>query len=118
MIEHREDGRADRGVVRGWRRLERRIVGRASVTGQRATASTGIDRNSPEPSIESRDGRPDFDAMPGVVCVYRRGADGSLQFTYFSAQAEPLLGRTPEALTADPMALVGCVHPDDRELLQ
>ena len=28
-----------------------------------------------------------------------------------------MLGRTPEPLIVDPMALVNCVHPDDRELL-
>ena len=68
--------------------MERCIVGRASVTGQRATGSTGIDRNSPEPSIELRDGHPDFDAMPGAVCVYWRGVNGSLQITYFSELAD------------------------------
>ncbi len=92
-------------------------MGRASVIGQRATASIDIHRKAPEPNIESRDGHPDFGAMPGAVCIYRRGADKSLQFTYFSVQAEPLLGRTPEPLIVDPMALVNCVHPDDRELL-
>lgn len=87
------------------------------MTGQRATASIDGDRNNPEPGIGLRDGRPDLDAMPGAVCVYRRAADGSLQFTYFSGQAEPLLERAPDALIADPMVLVSCVHPDDRELL-
>ncbi len=92
-------------------------MGRAGVTGQRATASTGIDRNIRTPTLEPSNGLPDLDAMPGAVCVYLRSADGSLQFTYFSAQAESLLGHTPDALIADPMTLVGCVHPDDRELL-
>jgi len=55
--------------------------------------------------------------MPGAICVYLRSADGSLQFTYFSAQAESLLSHTPDTLIADPMTLVDCVHLDDRELL-
>ena len=92
-------------------------MGRAGVTGQRATASASIDRNIRIPTLEPRGVLPDVDAMPGAVCVYLRSADGSLQFTYFSAQAESLLGHTPNALIADPMTLVDCVHLDDRELL-
>ncbi len=50
---------------------------------------------------------------PGMVYQFARRVDGSVAFPYVSTGSLALFGVAPQSIMADPLALVGLVHPDD-----
>jgi diguanylate cyclase (GGDEF)-like protein len=57
------------------------------------------------------------DQIAGVAFQFAVHADGQRQFTYVSAGVVDLFGCTAEQAYADPDAIEGSVHPDDRALV-
>ncbi|MDG4554966.1 MAG: PAS domain S-box protein [Candidatus Competibacter sp.] len=52
-------------------------------------------------------------SVPGVVCSFRLGPDGSACFPYASPAIQDLYGLTPEQLARNAAPLLAMVHPDD-----
>jgi len=53
------------------------------------------------------------EALPGVVCSWRRGADGKYSMPYASPGLRDLYGVDPEAVKKDADAILARIHPDD-----
>ena len=49
----------------------------------------------------------------GIICQYRRSADGTLSFPYVSEGIRELYGVTPEEAMADASRVFSVIHPDD-----
>jgi len=50
--------------------------------------------------------------LPGMIYTMHQTAEG-LRFVYVSSTCEQMFGMKPEAILADPMVLIGGIHPED-----
>jgi signal transduction histidine kinase/CheY-like chemotaxis protein/HPt (histidine-containing phosphotransfer) domain-containing protein len=53
--------------------------------------------------------------VPGMVYQFVLHPDGSVAFPFVSNGSRELVGIEPEAILADPMLLLGIIHPEDQE---
>ncbi|WP_146804461.1 diguanylate cyclase domain-containing protein [Bisbaumannia pacifica] len=55
------------------------------------------------------------DALPGFIYQLRRDADGHWSYSYVGKRVEEMFGVSVAEAEADAEALIGLIHPDDRE---
>ena len=87
------------------KRLTNFIAIERDVTEQRRTLQALRESEEQQARIASN--------VPGMVYRYEAPADGSVRFTYVSDGSRGVYGIEPAEILADPMVLLGRVHPDD-----